>query len=170
MSRSSSRVVSKVVIYLLINGRRHIRTLLARRVLLAQSWTALPPGVPIGPMLQALTTLLIFQLLGEALAYLLRLPVPGPVIGMAALFAWLLLRPQAIAGIKPAALEILRHLSLLFVPAGVGVMLHGERLAAEGWKLLLAVLGSTVITIAVTGLVGRWAIARFAPDRAAADE
>ncbi len=115
-------------------------------------------------MLQALTALLIFQLIGETLAFTLRLPVPGPVIGLALLFGWLVWRPSAVATIKPTALEVLRHLSLLFVPAGVGVMLHGERLATEGWKLLVAVVGSAVITIAVTGLVGRWAIARFAQD------
>jgi holin-like protein len=117
-------------------------------------------------MLQALTALLVFQLIGETLAFTLRLPVPGPVIGLALLFGWLVWRPSAVATIKPTALEVLRHLSLLFVPAGVGVMLHGERLATEGWKLLLAVVGSAVITIAVTGLVGRWAIARFARDEA----
>lgn len=115
-------------------------------------------------MLQALTALLIFQLIGETLAFTLRLPVPGPVIGLALLFGWLVWRPSAVATIKPTALEVLRHLSLMFVPAGVGVMLHGERLATEGWKLLVAVVGSAVITIAVTGLVGRWAIARFARD------
>jgi holin-like protein len=117
-------------------------------------------------MLQALTALLIFQLIGETLAFTLRLPVPGPVIGLALLFGWLVWRPAAVATIKPTALEVLRHLCLLFVPAGVGVMLHGERLATEGWKLLVAVVGSAVITIAVTGLVGRWAIARFARDDA----
>ncbi|KPF68178.1 hypothetical protein IP84_10535 [beta proteobacterium AAP99] len=121
-------------------------------------------------MLQALTALLLFQLIGEALAFTLRLPVPGPVIGLALLFGWLVWRPAAVGTIKPTALEVLRHLSLLFVPAGVGVMLHGERLATEGWKLLVAVVGSAVITIAVTGLVGRWAIARFARDDAAAAE
>ncbi|MFC3146310.1 CidA/LrgA family protein [Piscinibacterium candidicorallinum] len=115
-------------------------------------------------MLQALTALLLFQLIGETLAFTLKLPVPGPVIGLALLFGWLVWRPAAVATIKPTALEVLRHLSLLFVPAGVGLMLHGERLATEGWKLLVAVVGSAVITIAVTGLVGRWAIARFARD------
>lgn len=113
-------------------------------------------------MLSALTTLLCFQALGEALAFALALPLPGPVLGLALALAYLLLRPAAIHALRPTALDMLRHLSLLFVPAGVGIMLHGARLQAEGWKLLLAVLVSTVLTLAVTAVVTRWAMAQQA--------
>jgi holin-like protein len=109
-------------------------------------------------MLKALTTLLIFQILGEAVVFATGLAFPGPVLGMVALLAYLLARPIALEGIKPTALDMLRHLSLLFVPAGVGIMLHGERLKTEGWKLAIAVLVSTVVTLAVTAWVTRWAI------------
>lgn len=109
-------------------------------------------------MLKALTTLLIFQILGEAVVFASGIAFPGPVLGMVALLAYLLLKPRALDGIKPTALDMLRHLSLLFVPAGVGIMLHGERLKTEGWKLVIAVLVSTVVTLAVTALVTRWAI------------
>ncbi len=109
-------------------------------------------------MLKAMTTLLIFQILGEAVVFAAGLAFPGPVLGMVALLIYLLVRPAALGGIKPTALDMLRHLSLLFVPAGVGIMLHGERLKTEGWKLAVAVLVSTVVTLAVTALVTRWAI------------
>ncbi len=112
-------------------------------------------------MLKALTTLLLFQALGETLSFALSLPLPGPVLGLMLLLAYLLLRPKAIDTLRPTALDMLRHLSLLFVPAGVGIMLHGARLQAEGWKLLLAVIVSTVLTLAVTALVTRWALRRL---------
>jgi holin-like protein len=101
-------------------------------------------------MLKALATLLVFQTIGETASFGLSLPVPGPVIGMALLFGWLLMRPAAADDLRPVTGELLRHLSLLFVPAGVGIMLHRDRFAAEGWAILLAVVVSTVLTLVVT--------------------
>ena len=112
-------------------------------------------------MLEALTLLLVFQVLGESCVFALKLAFPGPVLGLVLLLLYLRFRPQALNVIKPTALDMLRHMSLLFVPAGVGIMLHGQRLQAEGWKLALAVLVSTALTLLVTALVTRWAIHRF---------
>ena len=58
------------------------------------------------------------------------------------------------------AQTILRHLSLLFVPAGVGVMAHAARIESEWIAILVALLVSAVLTIAVTALVFRW-VARW---------
>ncbi len=97
-----------------------------------------------------LTLLLVCQLAGEVIARATGLPVPGPVIGMALLFAGLALRGAVPDGLQATAGGLLRHLALLFVPAGVGIMAHLSLLADEGWPILAALLGSTVITIAVT--------------------
>ncbi len=100
-------------------------------------------------MLEALTVLLLFQLIGEALSYLLQLPLPGPVIGMAGLFlCWPYLR-RAQAGIDALSTSLLSHLGLLFVPAGVGVMLHLGLLAVWWLPLLVALVASTVVTMAL---------------------
>jgi len=77
-------------------------------------------------MLQALTALLLFQLAGEALVQFFVLPIPGPVIGLALLFAAMSLRPAIADRLRESAAALLQHLSLLFVPAGVGVMLHAR--------------------------------------------
>lgn len=106
-------------------------------------------------MLAALTVLLVYQLIGEALVQLLRLPVPGPVVGMLLLFVTLLLRGEAPESLRDTANGLLGHLSLLFVPAGVGVMLHFHRLANEWLPIIVALVASTVITIGVTALVMR---------------
>ena len=104
-------------------------------------------------MLGTLATLLVFQAVGEVLAFLLHLPVPGPVLGMALLVAWLRLRPAAYAQLRATSVGLLRHLSLLFVPAGVGVMLHATRLADEWLPITVALVASTALTIVVTALV-----------------
>lgn len=104
-------------------------------------------------MLAALTLLLVFQTIGEVLARVLALPVPGPVIGMALLFAWLAVRRGPSEQLRGTATQLLSHLSLLFIPAGVGVMLHFERLRSEWLPISAALIVSTVATIAVSAWV-----------------
>ncbi len=106
-------------------------------------------------MLNAITLLLLFQLAGESIALLFALPVPGPVIGMALLFVALVLRGGPGPELREATQNLLQHLSLLFVPAGVGVMLHWQRLTDEWQPIVIALFASTFITIAVTALVLR---------------
>jgi len=104
-------------------------------------------------MLGAFTLLLVYQLVGEAIAHFAGLPVPGPVIGMLLLFVTLLLRGSAPEWLRTTCQTLLAHLSLLFVPAGVGVMLHFQRLGAEWLPIAVALVASTVITIGLTALV-----------------
>ncbi|HDR9482522.1 TPA: CidA/LrgA family protein [Burkholderia aenigmatica] len=106
-------------------------------------------------MLQAFAVLLTFQCLGEGVSYLFGLPVPGPVIGMLLLFGFVMLRPQVADAIEPTALELLRHLSLLFVPAGVGIMVSADRVRGDAVAVVVALAVSTTLAIAVTALVTR---------------
>jgi len=104
-------------------------------------------------MLGAFTVLLVYQLVGEVFVRATGLPVPGPVIGMLLLFLTLLARGSVPAWLRDTCQGLLSHLSLLFVPAGVGVMLHFKRLGAEWLPIVVALVASTVITIGVTALV-----------------
>ena len=104
-------------------------------------------------MIAALTQLLLFQLVGEVVARGFGLPIPGPVIGMALLFAFLALRGGPGEDLQKTTQGLLQHLSLLFVPAGTGVMLHLHRLQDEWLPILLSLLVSTAATLAVTALV-----------------
>lgn len=106
-------------------------------------------------MIAPLATLLAFQLAGEALAFGFRLPIPGPVIGMALLLTAIALRPALRDALRPTSTALLQHLSLLFVPAGVGVMVHGQRLAHEGVAIVVALVISTVLALAATALTVR---------------
>ena len=115
-------------------------------------------------MLEALATLLVFQTIGEVLSFALKLPVPGPVLGMVLLLGLLLVRPASVERMRPTSIELLKHLSLLFVPAGVGVMLHLARIGREWLPIAAALVISTALAIAVTALVVTWTSRRFMPD------
>jgi len=104
-------------------------------------------------MLGAMTTLLVYLLIGEVLVQALALPVPGPVIGMLLLFVSLWVKGGIPELLRDTANGILQHLSLLFVPAGVGVMVHFARVSGEWMAILVAVLASTALAIAVTALI-----------------
>ena len=118
--------------------------------------------------LQGLTWLLILQLCGEILARLLNLPFPGPVIGMVLL--WPALGVPAIRGpVTEAARFLLQHLSLLFVPVGVGVITHLDVLGHYGLRLALVIALSTWAGLIVSALVLR-ALLRGRVDGAAAPE
>jgi len=113
-------------------------------------------------MIAAFTVLLVYQLVGEVIVVALRLPVPGPVIGMALLFVTLIVRGSVSDDLRQTAGGLLRHLSLLFVPAGVGVMAHLGRLEHEWLPISISLVASTLVTIAVTALVMRALLARRA--------
>lgn len=106
-------------------------------------------------MLEALMILLGCQLLGEVIARLLALPVPGPVIGLMLLFLGLSLRGAVGEHLGGLANGLLRHLSLLFVPAGVGVIRHAERVAADWLAIGVTLVASTLLTLLVTAAVMR---------------
>ncbi len=106
-------------------------------------------------MLSALTQLLLFQLAGEVIARGLNLPVPGPVLGMLFLFLTLLLRGGPGHELQTTSQNLLQHLSLLFVPAGTGIMVHLHRVSDEWLPLLLSLVISTAATLVVTALVMR---------------
>ncbi|WP_343116231.1 CidA/LrgA family protein [Ostreiculturibacter nitratireducens] len=115
-------------------------------------------------MIPALATILAFQLAGEAAARAFDLPLPGPVLGMVALVAAFLASPRLAAAIRPTAQGLLAHLSLLFVPAGVGVVAHMGVLRDEGLGIFVALVVSTILAIAV-GAVTFAAVARITGDR-----
>ncbi len=107
-------------------------------------------------MLSALTVLLLFQLVGEATIRLLNLPIPGPVMGMVLLLLALLLRGGPSPALKATANKLLSHLSLLFIPAGVGIMAHGDLLRASWLPLTVILIVSCGVTLAATALSMYW--------------
>lgn len=117
-------------------------------------------------MILPLFIVLAFQLAGETLAHLSPLPLPGPVIGMVLLACGLVAVPRLIALLRDLSRTLLGNLSLLFVPAGVGIVGHADLLRSEGLAVALAIAVSTLLAMAVAALTFRWVARRLeaAPD------
>jgi len=115
-------------------------------------------------MILSFTALLICQLIGEVLARGLHIPVPGPVFGFALLFGALVVRDRFFKGATPVsesefgafAKVLLGSLSLLFIPAGVGIVSNFQVFRDYGLAVGVALVGSTALTLALTALVFGW--------------
>ena len=106
-------------------------------------------------MLRALTGLVLCQFGGEVVARGVGIPLPGPVLGLVLLLVILIVRGGPGEGMLEASNGLLRHLSLLFVPAGVGIVTQLDALAQDWVAIVAAVLASTVLAVAVTGWVAQ---------------
>lgn len=110
-------------------------------------------------MIASLSVILICQLIGEVIVRGLRLPLPGPVIGMGLLFAALIARdritvlargPLRHSAVEGVAKGLLVNLSLMFVPAGVGVVQNLDLLEQRGVAIAAVLAASVVVTLLVT--------------------
>jgi len=115
-------------------------------------------------MIGAIALLCACQLAGEIVHRLTGLPLPGPVIGMVLLVGWLALVRKERPTLDAVSAWLTAHLSIMFVPSAVGLIEQGPALARYGVGLVVATVASTILTMAVTVLVFRWALRRFGAD------
>ncbi len=115
-------------------------------------------------MLNALTALFLCQLAGEVVVRALDIAFPGPVLGMGLLFVGVLAFGRSGAALDAVADTLLRNLSLLFVPAAVGVVQQAGLIAANWVAISTALVVSTVLTLIVTVYTFR-AVATLGRDR-----
>jgi putative effector of murein hydrolase LrgA (UPF0299 family) len=102
-------------------------------------------------VIPGLLVLLGCQLVGEFVVRLLDVPVPGPVLGMVVLLVLLRLRPPGEdAPVVRVAEGLLRHLQLLFVPAGAGVVQYLSVIGASAVPLLVGLTVSWFAALAAT--------------------
>jgi holin-like protein len=104
--------------------------------------------------LRGITWLLLLQSVGEVISRSLHLPLPGPVVGML-LLLFALRWPLVSRDVQAVTEFLLQHLSLLFVPVGVGVMTHLDTLGQYGMRLAIIIVLSTWVSLAITALVLR---------------
>ena len=104
--------------------------------------------------LRGFAWLLALQAAGEVVVKQFGLTVPGPVLGMVFLLFALKLSSARLA-VAGCAEFLLNHLSLLFVPVGVGVMTHLDIFSDFGWRIAVVLVLSTWVGLLVTALVLR---------------
>lgn len=112
-------------------------------------------------MLRAIFVIFSYQLLGEAIKKFFEMRIPGPVIGLILLLITLIFlkryKSEAISNLKEDVVNtstyILSYLSLLFVPIGVGVVMHLSYLENNLFKVLIIVFISTILTISLTAFL-----------------
>ena len=108
-------------------------------------------------MLEAITKLLLFQLIGEGIARSLHLPIPGPVIGMLLLFILLCVQETPDEPLRQTSQTLLQHLSLLFFPAGGGIIIIIPRLREEWWQIILVLFFGTAFALGFSA----WVMEKF---------
>jgi holin-like protein len=110
-------------------------------------------------MIASLSLILVCQLIGEVIVRGLALPMPGPVVGLMLLLLLLLARDRFTAlargplqggGVETASRGLLANLSLLFIPAGVGVVQKLDLLAEHGIAIMAVLAISVVATLLAT--------------------
>lgn len=116
-------------------------------------------------MLIGLLLLVGCQLAGEVVVRSLDLGIPGPILGMVLLLVVLRLRPAAAEqGRDGAGQLLLRHLQVLYVPAGVGIVLHLHRLGADALPITAGLLLSWVAGLLVAGAAAQFLVRRLGAD------
>ncbi len=112
-------------------------------------------------MLQSVFVIFLFQLIGEMLQKYFSLTMPGPVIGLVLLLSTLLLfeRHTVEAGkafsdkLASTAETLLGHLPLLFLPIGVGVVMHVSALESHLFAVLGVIFIGTVLTVGFSAVL-----------------
>lgn len=112
-------------------------------------------------MLIAIFTILVLQLIGEALQKYFNLSIPGPVIGLILMLLTLMMtnskKLNMLAPLRTNIINtsetLLSYLSLLFVPIGVGVVMHLQLLEMQLLRILVVILIGTMSTMIFTSLV-----------------
>jgi len=111
-------------------------------------------------MVRALVILLLCQLAGTVIQEGAGLPIPGPVIGLVMLLAWLIRAGGPGPELKATSDALLKYLGLLFVPAGVGVVTELQELRQNAFALAVAIPVSTLLGLLVTGVLMNWLAGR----------
>lgn len=111
-------------------------------------------------LIRGLLILLLCQLAGTVIATATYLPVPGPVLGLVLLLAYLLKTGGPSAHLRDASQGLLKYLGLLFVPAGVGVVNELPVLRQNALAIAIAISVSTLFGLVITGVLMQWFVNR----------
>ena len=111
-------------------------------------------------MLNSIFTILLFQLIGEFIQKFTEISIPGPVIGLILLLGVLLIRakyfkeyPSIENSLVNFSERFLNYLPLLFIPVGVGVVMHLSLLEENLISVISIIVLGTLLILALTGFI-----------------
>jgi holin-like protein len=111
-------------------------------------------------MLRSLFIIFFYQLLGEAIQKIFEINIPGPVVGLILLLLSFIIfskkltqSKKIIKEISVTSNQIINYLSLLFVPIGVGVVMHIDYLGENLFKIFSIIIIGTLATLVFTAFV-----------------
>src|SRR5690606_37478499 len=102
-------------------------------------------------VLRGLTWLILFQLLGTVLNVLLLPILPGPIIGLLLLLAFLRMRGEVSESLSQGSTQLLRFLPLFLIPPAVGVIVYAEALAEDFWAIAVSLVVSLAVSLVFAG-------------------
>ena len=111
-------------------------------------------------MLNHVFIIFLYQLIGEFIQKYYTLTLPGPVIGLILLLLSLLIAKNtlsnyniSLSGFEKTSEKLISYLPIMFVPIGVGVVMHVSLLQTEIWKILIIIFLSTILTIGLSAFI-----------------
>ncbi len=103
--------------------------------------------------IDAITLLLVCQLLGEGLRVILSIPIPGAILGMLLLLVWLMMVKKNRPTLKAVTSWLTAHLSIMFLPAAVGLINEKSNIKNYGLQIAFTVFCSSLITMSVSAYI-----------------
>jgi len=112
-------------------------------------------------MLRSFFIILLYQLVGETIQKFFNIIIPGPVIGLVLLLITFIFikkfKDKKVLQIKKDVIKtgniIVSHLSLLFIPIGVGVVMHISYLGENLFQVFAVIIIGTLLTVAFTAKI-----------------
>lgn len=86
----------------------------------------------------------------------LHLPLPGNIVGLLLLLTALKIKLVKLEWVAPSAQFGLRHMGFFFIPAIVGASVLLRRFADDWLSVGISLISSTLLVMAVTGLVTKY--------------
>lgn len=105
-----------------------------------------------------------FSFIGNVISNVFRLPVPGSILGMILLFLALQFKILEFRHVDEAGSFLINNMTILFLPAGVGIMAKWNLISHFWAQILLIVVGALVINMLILGKLVEWIKVKFEGD------
>lgn len=105
-----------------------------------------------------------FSFIGNVISNVFRLPVPGSILGMFLLFLALQFKLLEFRHVDEAGSFLINNMTILFLPAGVGIMAKWNLISHFWAQILLIVVGALIINMLILGKLVEWIKVKFEGD------